>query len=80
MRLKVLDNGHRPLQKVPLGIIRLIVGQVPPPILVMSYRREHFGKYMAPCFHQAMRGSTEWSSFETELFAAFVSNLNRCVY
>ena len=60
--------------------MRLLVGNVPPPILLMSYRRDHFGKRLAPCFQEAMREATEWKASETELFAAFVSNLNHCVY
>jgi len=80
MRLRVVENGHRPLQKAQLALMRLVMGRVPPPILVMSYRRDHFGKWMAACFQQAMRQATEWSSTETELFAAFVSMLNQCVY
>jgi hypothetical protein len=46
----------------------------------MSYRRDHFGKWMAAAVQDAMRNQTEWSNFETELFAAFVSKLNRCEY
>jgi hypothetical protein len=80
MRLQVLEQGHSPLQKIQLGLLRLVVGTVPPPILLMSYRRDHFGKWMASCFHESMRGATEWRASETELFAAFVSKLNRCVY
>jgi hypothetical protein len=80
MRLQVLKHGHRPLQKIQLGLIGRLVGKVPPPILWMSYRREHFGKWMAPCFQEAMRETIEWRPTETELFASFVSNLNRCVY
>ncbi len=81
MRLQILENGHRPLQKIILGFIRRSAkGQVPGPILVMSYRRELFGKYIAQCFHEGMREATEWSVGEVELFAAFVSRLNECRY
>ena len=80
IRLRVVEDGHRPLQKLQLGIMRAVTGRVPPPILVMSYRRDHFGKWMAACFQESMRMATEWSTGETELFAAFVSQLNQCVY
>ena len=64
-----------------MDLIRLLnFGPEQPPILVMSYRRNHFGRWLAPCFQEAMRRSKEWSKFETELFAAFVSTLNRCHY
>jgi len=81
MRLEILENGHRPLQKVILSFIRTISGgHAPGPILVMSYRRELFGKQLAACFQEGMRGAKEWTLGEVELFAAFVSQLNECKY
>ena len=80
MRLDVLEHGHRPVQKVFLRIIQLIAGRRPGPILVFSYRSELFGKAFAACLEEAMRGSRAWSVGEVELFAAFVSRLNRCAY
>ena len=81
MRLQILENGHRPFQKIILSVIRATSeGHVAGPILVMSYRRELFGKYLAACFQEAMRGATEWTVGEVELFAAFVSKLNECKY
>jgi uncharacterized peroxidase-related enzyme len=81
MRLQILEQGHRPLQKLILSLIRVTSeGQVPGPILVLSYRRELFGKYLAACFQEGMRAAREWSVGEVELFAAFVSKLNACQY
>lgn len=80
MRLQILQDGHRPLQKVLLGIMKRVIGQVPGPIAVMSYRREIFGKGLSECFAEAMHGAKEWSIGETEMFAAFVSSLNQCAY
>jgi hypothetical protein len=80
MRLQILHNGHRPLQKLLLRVVARVVGQVPGPIAVMSYRREIFGKGLSACFQEAMRKQTEWSDGETEVFAAFVSKLNSCAY
>lgn len=81
MRLRVLESGHRPVQKLLLGLIRAASsGQVPGPILLMSYRRELFGKQLAACFQQAMRNATRWRKAELEIFAAFVSKLNQCRY
>lgn len=81
MRLRILEKGFRPLQKAILGILRAISGgKVPGPILVLSYRRELCGKYLAPCYQEGMRKATEWSLGEVELFAAFVSKLNECKY
>lgn len=82
MRLQILDHGHSFFQKLLLGLIKLSSEdrKAPGPVLVMSYRRELFGKYIAPCFQEAMREGKEWSIGEVELFAAFVSSLNQCMF
>lgn len=80
MRLGVLHHGHRPLQKLQLALIRAIVGQLPGPIATMSYRRDLFGRWMGDCFAEAMERAHHWSRGETELFAAYVSDQNRCRY
>lgn len=80
MRLSVVEHGHRPLQKVQLAIIRALVGHVPGPILVMSYRKELFGKQFAACLQRGMRGTGAWTDGEREVFAAFVSKMNDCGY
>jgi hypothetical protein len=68
------------MQKLPLGIIRMLCGHVPGPILVMSYQRNLFGKWFANCLQEGMKRATEWSNGEVEIFAAFVSKLNSCAY
>ena len=78
MRLEILEHGHSRSQKMGFWLIRRILDPVPGPILVMSYRREFFGKPMAGVLQTAMRGSREWSLVENELFSAFVSEHNRC--
>ena len=81
MRLQILEHGHRPLQKMILGLIRATSeGEVPGPILTMSYRRELYGQYLAACFQEGMRAAQAWSVGDVELFAAFVSKLNACRY
>ena len=80
MRLSILERGHRPLQKLQFALIRGLCGHVPGPILMMSYRRDFFGRHLAEGLQQAMRQAGEWSVGELELFAAFVSNHNRCHY
>ena len=81
MRLRILESGHRPVQKLFLGIFKAMIGGMAPgPILALSYRRELCGKYLAACYQEGMREATEWSVGEVELFAAFVSKLNSCRY
>lgn len=81
MRLRILEKGFKPLQKTILRILCAISGgKVPGPILILSYRRELCGKYLAACYQEGMRKATEWSLGEVELFAAFISKLNECKY
>jgi hypothetical protein len=60
--------------------MRAAAGSVPGPILTLSYRRDFCGKYLARCYQQGLRQAREWSVSEIELFAAFVSSLNRCCF
>ena len=80
MRIAAPEHGHRPLQKVQLALIRALVGHVPGPILVMSYRRNLFGKQFSRCLEEGMRRGRAWTQPEREIFAAFVSKLNQCAY
>ena len=80
MRLRVLDHGHNRLQKIQLGILRRLTGRSIEPLLMMSYRRDLFGKHLARALQEGLRGAREWSVAEVETFAAFVSSLNRCQY
>jgi uncharacterized peroxidase-related enzyme len=78
MRLDILKHGHSPLQKVQLWILGALAGRALEPVLMMSYRRNFFGKYWARCLQEGLRQAHEWSVGELEIFAAFVSGLNRC--
>lgn len=81
MRPKILERGHRPLQRGILGVIRAVTGgMVPGPMLVLSYRRELCGQYLAACYQEGMRRAKEWSASQVEIFAAFISSLNACRY
>lgn len=78
MRLKILHEGYRPIQKL---LIRFLFGKtIPGPVAVMSYRREMGGKHLGAFFQQKMRSQTSWSKGDAELFAAFVSSLQECRY
>lgn len=80
MRLEALRTGHRPLQRLQLGLMKAMLGGVPGPVAVCSYRREWFGRHFAAYTQQAMRRATEWTVGEVELFAAFVSKKNKCQF
>jgi hypothetical protein len=81
MRLAVVERGHRLPQKIMLGIIRLLSGRRAVDIIrTLSYRPEFFGAQMRAWTHAVMRGPSAWSVWERELFAAFASRLNQCVF
>ena len=47
---------------------------------VLSYRSEMFGRPFSLCLETVMRGPSDWSVGERELFAAFVSRKNQCPF
>jgi hypothetical protein len=47
---------------------------------MLSYREELFGRPFSEALQDVMRGPSDWSVAERELFAAFVSSLNQCVF
>ena len=55
MRLEVIKSGHNFLQKIQLKIIKIMMGQVPGPVAVLSYRRDFFGKHYTPWLQNTMR-------------------------
>ena len=67
MRLAILEGGHAPAE-APGGIKTLL------------YRPETFGGPYSDAVDRAMRGPSDWSAGERELFAAFTSLLNQCPF
>ena len=81
MRLPAVHAGHRIKEKLILGVIRLTSGKrVPGVVRTLLYRGELFGGLMRPLTQEAMRGPSTWTVGERELFAAFVSSVNQCVF
>ena len=78
MRLEILKTGYRTWQKPILKLIEVMMGSIPGPIAVSSYRRALFGKMYIACLHEAMDQHNLWSKAEVELFAAFTSKNNAC--
>ena len=48
--------------------------------LALRYRPELFGEPFSELLQQVMKGPSEWTEAERELFAAFVSALNQCPF
>jgi len=80
MRLKKVHSGHRLREKAILTIMRLMVGHAPGVVRTLFYRKEFFGQKFSVLTQQVMRGPSPWSVGEREIFAAFVSRLNQCVF
>jgi hypothetical protein len=67
MRLAILDGDHAPPEA--LGVIKTLL-----------YRPELFGAPFSELLDDVMRGPSEWSAGERELFAGFTSHLNQCLF
>lgn len=81
MRLSKVESGHRPSQKLLLGFSSLITLSVPLDVVrVFMYRPEYFGRTFCELAHVMLRGPSDWSVGERELFGAFTSSLNSCVF
>jgi hypothetical protein len=48
--------------------------------LAIRYRPEVFGKPFSELMQQLMKGPSQWTEAERELFAAFVSARNQCPF
>jgi hypothetical protein len=81
MRVRSVEHGHRLKQKLMLVLIRLLGGRrVPDVVKTLMYRPEFFGRAQCEWTQAVMRGPSDWSIGERELFAAFTSKLNQCVF
>jgi len=79
MRLAVVEHGHSPKQKLAMLIRRVLSRmRVPDIVRTLWYRPGFFGKPLSIWTQAVMRGDSEWSVGERELFAAFTSHVNRC--
>jgi hypothetical protein len=80
MRLERVRKGE--------GIKRLILplrgwqvgGRVPDIVRTLIYRPKFFGDSYNAWIQAVMRGPSQWSVWERELFASFTSRRNACVF
>ena len=81
MRLRCVETGHAPREAARLDSLRADRGREPVDVLkALYYRPEIFGRPFSDALDMAMRGDSDWTSGERELFAAFVSSLNQCPF
>ena len=80
MRLRRVHTKHGLADRLLLGVMRLMMGHAPGVVRTLRYRKEFFGGKWSELTQQVMRGPSQWSVGERELFAAFVSRRNQCVF
>jgi hypothetical protein len=81
MRLRKLRNGHGVRQRLVLGLTYLLTLSEPVDVLkAFTYRPRYFGRHFCDWGHDLMRGPSEWTVGERELFGAFTASLNQCVF
>lgn len=79
MRVPSLNHGQRGRPKWFLRFLRVVEHRDPPDVLrIMCYRPGFFGLHYLKPLHAVMRGPSDWSVGERELFAAYTSYLNLC--
>jgi hypothetical protein len=81
VRLGAVDHGHAPEEAAILQQIRERTGGEPLGVVkTLLYRPELFGQPFSEALDRAMRGPSDWSPGERELFAGFTSLLNQCPF
>ena len=78
MRLPSVERG-RLRSRLLFAAIRLVSGRRAPDVVrTIFFRPEYFGKPFSQLVQETLRGPSEWSVGEREMFAAFVSERNKC--
>lgn len=81
MRLGVVDSGHAAAEAEMLTMIRERSGTEPLGVVkTLLYRPELFGEPFSEALDVVMRGPSEWTTGERELFAGFTSLLRQCPF
>ncbi len=81
MRLSCVERGDRVASKLMFVVVRVLSGfRLADVVRTLRYKAEWFGSHHAAHTQAVMRGPSEWSVGDRELFAAFVSRLNRCSF
>lgn len=81
MRIRAIEHRHRLPQRLKLKLIQFLSRRrVPDVVKTILYRPELWGRPMCQWTQAVMRGPSDWTVGERELFAAFTSRLNQCVF
>jgi hypothetical protein len=80
VRLRCVESGHVGAEAERIAELRERDGYVSDVSLALRYRPELFGRPFGELLQEVMKGPSEWSEAERELFAAFVSAQNQCPF
>jgi len=81
MRLGTVECGDGLRSRMFFAMLRVLSGfRASDVIRTLSYHRHLFGTPHRAHTHAVMRGPSDWSVGERELFAAFVSRMNKCPF
>jgi hypothetical protein len=81
IRLSIVDHGHTRERAAFLQDARERSGREPFGVVkTLLYRPELFGEPFTAELHRVMRGPSDWSTGERELFAGFTSLLYHCPF
>ena len=79
MRLARVEHGHTGEAAETVAGMRA-AGYVSDIGVALLYRPELFGRPFSEMLQELMKGPSEWTSAERELFAAFVSAQSQCPF
>ena len=75
-----VELTHSPETAAQIEALRERDGYVSDISLALRYRPELFGEPVSEYFQDVIKGPSEWTEAERELFAAFVSAQNQCPF
>ena len=75
-----VELPHAPEARAQIEALRARDGYVSDISLALRYRPELFGQPFGELLQEVMKGPSEWTEAERELFAAFVSLRNQCPF
>lgn len=79
MRLQAVERGGTLSNRFMYLLIKTMSGfRAPDVVRTLRYRAHFFGTPHSAHTQAVMRGPSEWSIGDRELFAAFVSRVNKC--
>jgi hypothetical protein len=75
-----VELRHTPEMQEAIAELQARDGYVSDISRALRYRPELFGRPFSELLQGVMRGESEWTEAERELFAAFVSAQNQCPF